>query len=99
MTEISEKVAQPTNLQRQPSLSSEITPSVATGTSFADEKADKTRTTGDVREPTIAEEDEFMQDAFTGGREKQEDYIEFRTMGWIQAAFVCLAEVCSPQRL
>lgn len=92
MSDISEKAAQAANLKRHPSLSSEITPSVATGTSFADEKADKTRTTANVREPDIAEEDEFMQDAFTGGREKQEDHVEFRTMGWIQAAFVCLAE-------
>jgi hypothetical protein len=77
---------------------SDATRSIATGTAttFADEKAMNHRTrdaTGDIREPTILEENEFGHDAFSAGADGNKDHIDFRTMGWVQAGFVCLAEV------
>jgi hypothetical protein len=78
----------PSNLEKQ-SIYSETT-----NASLADEKAaDKSRYVGDIREPPIPEEDEFAQDVFSAGAEGKDDHIEFRTMGWVQAGFVCLAEV------
>ena len=82
-------------LAEKHSLDSDATRSM-TNTSFADEKAmnngNHYKNNGDVREPTIPEEDEFAQDVFTAHADGNDDHVDFRTMGWVQAGFVCLAE-------
>lgn len=81
-------------VEKVDSMYSSITPSTMETQSFADEKAmnNKRAFDNDVREPTILEEDEFTQDAFTHNVEGKQDHVEFRTMGWVKAGFVCLAE-------
>lgn len=83
-------------LREKYSLDSDAAPSMTTNASYADEKAmsngNKLHANGDVREPTIPEEDEFAQDVFTAHVDGNDDHVDFRTMGWIQAGFVCLAE-------
>jgi hypothetical protein len=84
--------------EKRQSLESTTDPSImtTTNTSFADEKAqnhgNKALHTGDIREPTIMEEDEFALDPFSAGVDGNDDHVDFRTMGWVQAGFVCLAE-------
>lgn len=75
------------------SVYSDGMPASTTTSAIADEKAlhKNELGNGDVREPTIPEENEFTQDAFQGG-DGTADHVDFRTMGWVQAGFVCLAE-------
>lgn len=51
--------------------------------------------TGDSAIPLPNDRNLYEDDPFAvQARKKTEDYVEFRTMGWIQAGFVATAEVC-----